>query len=102
MWPSIGLSSIKSSPTKIGSSFKTSIIMIIDFSDPADFARHDSLVSLVERMLALHKQLHEVGTSHERAARQRLIEATDGQIDGARLYALTVEEIGIVEDSDKH
>ena len=29
----------------------------INFTDPADKTRHDKLVSLVERMLALHKSL---------------------------------------------
>ncbi len=76
-------------------------IRTIDFSDPADVARHDSLVSLVERMLALHKQLPEAATPHERTALQRQIEATDGQIDALvyELYGLTEEEIGIVEDA---
>jgi len=40
------------------------------------------LVSLVEKMLALHKQLPEAATPHERTALERQIEATDGQIDG--------------------
>jgi len=40
------------------------------------------MVSLVERMLSLHKQLPEAATPHERTALQRQIEATDGQIDG--------------------
>jgi len=40
------------------------------------------MVSLVEQMLALHKQLQEAGTPHEKTALQRRIEATDGQIDG--------------------
>ncbi len=31
-------------------------VRIIDFSDPADKARHDRIVSLVERMLELYKQ----------------------------------------------
>jgi len=68
-------------------------------SDPADVARHDRLVSLVERMLALHKQLHETSTPHERTALQRRIEATDGQIDALvyEIYGLTEEEIKIVE-----
>ncbi|MCX6679036.1 MAG: Eco57I restriction-modification methylase domain-containing protein [Methanothrix sp.] len=71
----------------------------IDFSDPADVARHDRLVSLVERMLSLHKQLPEAGTPHEKTALERQIEATDGQIDALvyELYGLTEEEIGIVE-----
>ena len=57
-------------------------IRTIDFSDPADVARHDHMVSLVERMLDLHKQLPEAATPHEKTALQRQIEATDGQIDG--------------------
>jgi len=68
-------------------------------SDPADVARHDRLVSLVEQMLSLHKQLPQAGTPHEKTALQRRIEATDGQIDALvyELYGLTEEEIGIVE-----
>jgi len=31
-------------------------IRIINFSSPADKARHDKMISLVERMLALHKR----------------------------------------------
>ncbi|MGB4652848.1 MAG: TaqI-like C-terminal specificity domain-containing protein [Methanothrix sp.] len=74
-------------------------IRTIDFSDPADVARHDSLVSLVDRMLALHKQLQEARTPHEKIALQRQIEATDRQIDALvyELYGLTEEEIRIVE-----
>lgn len=52
-----------------------------DFSDPTDVARHDHMFSLVERMLALHKQLPEARTPHEKTALERQIEATDGQID---------------------
>ena len=40
------------------------------------------MVSLVEQMLALHKQLPEAATPHEKTALQRRIEATDVQIDG--------------------
>jgi len=74
-------------------------ICTIDFSDPADVARHDSMVSLVDRMLALHKQLQEARTPHDEIALQRQIEATDRQIDALvyELYGLTEEEIGIVE-----
>ena len=76
-------------------------IRTIDFSDPADVARHDRMVSLVEQMLALHKQLPEARTPHEKTALQRQIEATDGQIDALvyELYGLTEEEIRIVEGS---
>jgi hypothetical protein len=40
------------------------------------------MVALVEQILALHKQLPEAGTLHEKTALQRRIDATDGQIDG--------------------
>jgi hypothetical protein len=78
-------------------------IRTIDFSDPADVARHDRMVSLVDRMLALHKQLQEVRTPHDETALQRQIEATDRQIDARvfELYGLTEEEIRIVEESLK-
>ncbi len=74
-------------------------IRIIDFDNSADVARHDHMVSLVDQMLSLHKQLHEARTPHEQTALQRQIEATDGQIDALvyELYGLTEEEIRIVE-----
>ncbi|MDQ1261958.1 MAG: hypothetical protein QG575_1139 [Euryarchaeota archaeon] len=53
-------------------------------------------------MLSLHKQLPETTTPHEKTALESgLIEATDGQIDALvyELYALTEEEIEIVEDA---
>jgi hypothetical protein len=57
------------------------------------------MVLLVERMLALHKQLPEAAKPHEKTTLQRRIEATDGQIDALvyKLYGLTEEEIRIVE-----
>ena len=78
-------------------------IRTIDFSDPADKARHDKMVALVERMLALHKQLADVKTDHEKTLVERQIEATDRQIDTLvyELYGLTEEEIGIVEGAEK-
>ena len=74
-------------------------IHLIDYSDPADVARHDRMVALVEQMLSLHKQLPEVRTPQEQTALERRIEATDRQIDALvyELYGLTEEEIGIVE-----
>jgi protein involved in temperature-dependent protein secretion len=47
-----------------------------------DVAHHVLMVSLMQQTLALHKQLPEAGTSHEKIALERQIEATDGQIDG--------------------
>jgi len=76
-------------------------IRTIDFSDPADVARHDRMVALVERMLALHEQLAAARTPTAKTTLQRQIAATDRQIDGLvyELYGLTEEEIGIVEES---
>ena len=61
---------------------------------------HDRMVSLVEQMLALHKQLAEAKTPHDKTAIQRQIDATDRQIDRLvyELYGLTEEEIKIVEE----
>jgi hypothetical protein len=69
----------------------------INFTDPADKSRHDRMVSLVERMLALHKQT--ARTPQEQEMLQREIAATDAQIDRLvyELYGLTEDEIKIVE-----
>ncbi|MCL5966985.1 MAG: Eco57I restriction-modification methylase domain-containing protein [Deltaproteobacteria bacterium] len=74
-------------------------IRTIDFSDPADKARHDRMVALVEQMLTLNKQLAAANTDHEKTVLQRQIDATDRQIDQLvyELYGLTDEEIRIVE-----
>jgi phosphate uptake regulator len=73
-------------------------IRTINFSDPADVARHDRMVELVKSMLDLHK-LASTGTDHDKTLLARRIEATDRQIDRLvyELYGLTEEEIGIVE-----
>lgn len=64
-----------------------------------DRTRHDHLVTLVQRMLDLHKRLPELKSAHDRTLTQRQIEATDREIDRLvyELYELTDEEIGIVE-----
>jgi len=69
----------------------------INFSDLAEKAAHDKLVSLVERMLALHKQ--SARTPQEKEMIRREIESTDRAIDALvyELYGLTEEEIKIVE-----
>jgi hypothetical protein len=74
-------------------------IRAIDFSDPSDKARHDKMVSLVERMLDLHKRLSAAKTPDDKTRLQRQIDATDKEIDQLvyKLYGLTEEEIGIVE-----
>lgn len=71
----------------------------IDFDDPADRARHDQLVALVERMLELHRQLAAAQTPQAKTVLRRQIAATDRQIDQLvyALYDLTEAEIGVVE-----
>jgi hypothetical protein len=69
----------------------------IDFSIPAEKAKHDQLVSLVERMLVLHKQSPRAPQEQEMVRRE--IESTDRAIDKLvyALYGLSEDEIGIVE-----
>ncbi len=69
----------------------------LNFSNPADKAQHNKLVSLVERMLELHKRSPRL--PQEKESLQREIESTDGRIDRLvyELYGLTEEEIRIVE-----
>ncbi len=74
-----------------------------NYDNPTDKARHDKMVALVERMLALHKQKADVKTDHDKNLVERQIEATDKQIDALvyDLYGLTSEEIQIVERGTK-
>lgn len=76
-------------------------IRMIDFSDQADKARHEQMVSLVGNMLDLHQRRALAKDDAERTSVQRLIEATDRQVDGLvyELYCLTPEEIAIVESA---
>jgi len=71
----------------------------INFSDPADKTRHEKMVALVGRMLALHKKLAAATIPADKKLYQRQIEVTDQQIDALvyELYGLTEEEIGMVE-----
>ena len=72
-------------------------VRTINFSDPTDKAQHDKMVSLVERMLELHKRNPRLPQEQEMVKRE--IESTDRQIDKLvyELYGLTEEEIEIVE-----
>lgn len=74
-------------------------IRTINFSDPAEKAQHDKMVSLVEQMLALHKSLAMAQTPQEKERLERQIEVTDRAIDSLvyALYGLSEEEIKIVE-----
>lgn len=70
----------------------------IDFSNPADKARHERMVQLVEQMLELQMQLPKAKTGHDQTLVQRQIDVTDRQIDklAYELYGLTEEEIAMV------
>jgi len=75
----------------------------INFDDPADVARHDRMVALVEEMLRLQKEHAEAEALKEdlRHDLARRIERLDAEIDALvyELYGLMEEEIKIVEAS---
>ena len=66
---------------------------------PADAARHDRMVALVEKMLNLNKRLAAAKAAHEKEVLAGMIDATDRQIDRLvyELYGLAEEEIAVVE-----
>ena len=78
-------------------------IRTINFSDPADKARHDCMVTLVTQMLDLNKRLQDARLEQDKTMLSRQIEATDAAIDTLvyELYGLTKEEIKIVEGAGK-
>ena len=71
----------------------------IDFSSPADVARHDRMVALVERMLDLVPKRRTEKNPQTAAQLDAQIAATDRQIDLLvyDLYGLTDEEVRLVE-----
>jgi hypothetical protein len=71
----------------------------INFSNSAEKAQHDKMVSLVESMLALHQRLASAKAPQEKEMLSRQIESTDAAIDRLvyGLYGLTEEEIKIVK-----
>ncbi len=75
-------------------------IRAINFSDPADKARHDRMVALVERMLELNKKKHSGKLAPSELDRiDRETAATDAEIDNLvyELYAITEEERKMIE-----
>jgi len=78
-----------------------SLIIVAPVCTRPGAARHDRMVALVERMLALQVQLAAAKTPTAKTALQRQIAGTDRQIDRLvyELYELTEEEIGIVAGS---
>jgi predicted nucleic acid-binding Zn-ribbon protein len=76
-------------------------IRVINFSELTDKARHEEIIALVERMLALHKQLAVVKNPNEKTHLARETEATDRQINQLvyELYGLTEDDIRIVNEA---
>jgi len=89
----------KTFPKIKGTYLKQLPVRDLNLSDELDKALHDKMVSLVERMLKLHKDLPKAKTAQEKTAIERQIAATDRQIDELvyELYGLTKEEVRIVE-----
>jgi len=79
-------------------------IHTVDSSNPKEKKMHDSLVSLVEKMLELNKKLAHVRDDplSERDEIKKEIEKTDKEIDNLvyELYGLTEAERKIVEGTD--
>lgn len=74
-------------------------IRTLDLSNAKEKAQHDRMVTLVERMLKLHKDLENAKTPDAKTQFQRTIDATDKEINALvyDLYGLTKEEINIIE-----
>jgi len=79
--------------------FKDFPIYVPDNSNPADVARHDRIVALVEKVLDLNRRLAAAKAPHEKEVLAGMIDATDREIDRLvyELYGLTEEEIAVVE-----
>lgn len=77
-------------------------IVTTSATSPLDKVRHDKMISLVESMLALHKQLAAANTPYEQENLKRQIDATYQQIDRLvyELYGLSEDEIKIVEGAN--
>ena len=77
----------------------------IDFDNPTEKKRHDSLVALVDRMLELNRRLAPLRTTpcNEREELLRGLGRTDQELDNLvyDLYDLTEEERRIVEGEKK-
>jgi hypothetical protein len=71
----------------------------INFERAGEMAMHDSVVTLVEKMLVLTPQLRAATDDKQRRVLQHAVESTDQQIDRLvyELYGLTPEEIALVE-----
>jgi type I restriction-modification system DNA methylase subunit len=74
-------------------------IKAIDINNPSEKTLHDKLVSLVDRMLELHKKKASLPPSAEREKIEREIAVTDEKIDEIvyELYGMTEEERKIIK-----
>ena len=72
----------------------------IDFNNPSEKTIHDNLVTLVDRMLELHKKKSSLPPSAEREKIEREITIMDEKIDEIvyELYGITEAEKQIIED----
>lgn len=79
--------------------FKDFPIRTIDFNNTSEKAIHDNLVSLVDRMLELHKKKSALPPSAEREKIEREIAVTDEKIDKIvyGLYGVTDDEQRVIE-----
>jgi type I restriction-modification system DNA methylase subunit len=77
-------------------------IRTIDFNNPSEKAIHDKLVSLVDRMLELHKKKNSLPPSAEREKVEREIAVIDEKIDEIvyELYGIMEEERKIIESNN--
>ncbi len=75
----------------------------VDLKDPADKAKHDRMVELVEQMLAARQQLGGAQSDKDKDFYTNRCDGLDRQIDALvyDLYALTPDEIKIVERAAK-
>ena len=77
-------------------------IRTVNFDDASDVVLHDRMVTFVEQMLQLNKEVVHMHLPNEKERIKRQIDATDKQIDNLvyKLYDLTDKEIKIVEDNN--
>ncbi len=74
---------------------------VINPADPVDLALYNRMLSLVEQMIDLHRNLTASHIPDDKKLYQRQVAATDAQIDKLvyELYGLTKKEIRIVEEA---
>ncbi len=81
------------------SDFRQIPIPPLDLANAGDKARHDLLVTFVEKVLALTPKLRDGASERETSVIQNAVRATDAKIDDLvfELYGLTAEERALVD-----